>query len=387
MKIFLSLILSLLVVTFTYGQSIENQQDLDFLYSKIIKLPSYKDQFNKKEKDNFKQKLDSLKLGTQDDSDLEFYLKLYSLLEPIKDNHLGLYSNPELGKKIYINSIPLKINRDSLLNIASQKPENSVEGLYKLSGDQFIIIKDADFYKILSLKNEKITQFALLRETAPNHFDFIFNDAKGIIILGRNYSYSNKRLTNTPFKKYLENDYVNIQEKAEKFGFKKINDTLTYLRLGTFDTSNENLATSTKFYSRIKDSLQAKHIIVDLRNNGGGGFKTSRVYLKLLKRHQGNIHIIINKNTVSNAEQFALKFKGYKNATLYGETTKGTIAYGNNSGTTFTLPSGRFVFYPTDMNTKKKYLQLENIGIKPDVLLDPFSKDWVEQVIDKINGK
>ena len=387
MKFCLSFLINVFAVAFSFGQSTKNQEDLDFLYSKIVKLPSYKNQFSNKEKTGFKQKYNSLKVGIGSNNDLDLFMKLYALIAPVNDNHLGFYTNPKSDVKIFLNSTPLSINKDSLLKAAILKPENSVEGIYKVGNGQFVIDKVSYWYKVYSIENDKLKQFALLKETGINHFDYIFNFPNGILMLDRNVAYLNKRLTRTPFKKYKINDFANIAQTVERFVFKKVSNNLSYLRLGSFNASDKDLVVSNLFYNKIKDSLLTKNIIVDLRDNGGGAFKTSRVYLKILKQFKGKIHIIINNNTASNAEQFILKLKDDNNVVLYGETTKGMIAYGSNRGTTLKLPSGRFVFYPTDMNATKQHIKLENVGIKPDVLLNPFSKDWIEQVMDKIDVK
>ena len=386
MKFFLSFLFSVLAVAFTFGQSTKNRQDLDFLYLKIVKLPSYKDQFSKKEKNNFKQKLDNLKIGIESDSDFELFLKLYSLVTSIKDNHLSLYANPESKNKINFNTEIFGLNLDSLKQIVKNKSDKSVEGIYKTGNYELLIYKDFEFFKLLNIKGAKPSVVGFLKETQPNHFDFI-SSKNGLIYSSRNLVYINSRLSGTPFKKYELKDFVNIYPNEDEFQFKKINKNISYLRLGSFATFNENIVVSNKFYNRIKDSLITKNIIVDLRENGGGGFKTSKVYLNLLKSYKGKIHLIVNNFTISNAEQFVNELQNRTNVMIYGETTKGTIAYGNNRGTNFTLPSGRFVFYPTDMNARKRDLKFENVGVSPDVLLDPFLKDWVEQVMDKIDGK
>ncbi|KLT65777.1 hypothetical protein AB669_09820 [Pedobacter sp. BMA] len=70
-----------------------------------------------------------------------------------------------------------------------------------------------------------------------------------------------------------------------------------------------------------------------------------------------------------------------------GETTRGTITYGSNYGKTVSLPSGRFIFYPTDMKGRKKDLIYESIGIRPDIILDPFGDDWIEQTLNYVNNE
>ena len=64
------------------------------MYKEVIKLPSFKDQFNAKQKADFNQKVEDLKVNAASNTDYEIFMKLYSLIQPIRDSHLGLMSNP-----------------------------------------------------------------------------------------------------------------------------------------------------------------------------------------------------------------------------------------------------------------------------------------------------
>ena len=384
MKFFLSFLFSVLAVAFTFGQGNPNVADLDFMYKEVVKLPSYKDQFNKRQKVEFKKRFEALKVNADSNSDYQIFMKLYSLIQPIRDSHLGLRSNPDsiLNERLKIE----KLNPDSLFKAAVNKPINSVEGIYFIQNFQCIIYKDGDYYKGVSIFDGVIYLQFMLYELTPNHFDYIGLNNK-VLSLTRNVVYSNQYLVGVHFRKTNQKDFINIDAKAEKFQFKHIDSKTSYLRLGSFASTNVNISIIKKFYTNVKDSLNKDNLIVDLRNNGGGGFKASGEFLRLIKRYKGNVHLIVNCNTISNAEQFVIRLFKKENITIYGENTRGYIAYGNNSGTEPKLPSKKFLFYISDMGASKKDFELEYIGIKPGILLDPFSKDWVEQVMDMINGK
>jgi hypothetical protein len=70
---FINLSLLVLVNSFAFAQTNQNAEDLDFLYSKITKLPSYKDQFDKEKRERLRLKVDSLKSVSGNDSDSEFF--------------------------------------------------------------------------------------------------------------------------------------------------------------------------------------------------------------------------------------------------------------------------------------------------------------------------
>ena len=386
MKFYLFSLIIVFAVVFAFGQENNNSANLDFMYKEVIKLPSFKDQFNAKQKADFNQKVEDLKVNAASNTDYEIFMKLYSLIQPIRDSHLGLMSNPDsvLNESFKTE----KLNPDSLLKAAINKPINSVEGLYFNQNYQYIIYRDEDYYKGVAIFDGIIYLQFMLYELTPNHFDLIsfFKNGK-IISLTRNVVYSNQYLVGTPFKKNNQKDFINVDVKEEKFQLSQIDNKTSYLRLGTFATTNVNVPIIKKFYAKVKDSINKNNLVVDLRNNGGGGFRASGEFLRLIKSYKGNVHLMVNCNTNSNAEQFVIRLMNKENVTIYGETTRGYIAYGNNRGTRPASPNNEFLFYITDMGAGKKDFELEYIGIKPDVILDPLSKDWVEQVIDKINGK
>jgi C-terminal processing protease CtpA/Prc len=151
---------------------------------------------------------------------------------------------------------------------------------------------------------------------------------------------------------------------------------------------DEFLPVSQKFYDSIKDSLTTPNLIVDLRNNGGGAFKNSEKFLKLITKYasKGKVYTLVNGRTVSNAEQFTLKLKKLKNHTLLGTRTCGMLTYGSNYGQRYDLPSKRYEFAITDMKGDLEELKYEDEGIEPDVYLKTDT-DFVEQVLALIRSK
>ena len=182
-----------------------------------------------------------------------------------------------------------------------------------------------------------------------------------------------------------EPDFSQIPAEEEKFQFKHLTPKTDYLRLGTFATSNDQLEISQQFHEQIKDSLLSENLIVDLRNNGGGGFKASRIFYQLLREYaeKGNIWVLLNQRTASNAEQFTIELLKRDHVTSAGIRTAGILTYGNNYGKTETLPSGKFQLYITDMKDSGNYLPYESVGISPQVSL-AFDRDWIQQVLEQI---
>lgn len=128
------------------------------------------------------------------------------------------------------------------------------------------------------------------------------------------------------------------------------------------------------------------NLIVDLRNNGGGGDRNSDIVYKLLKDYskKNKIHVLINHRTGSNAEQFAYKLSEMKNCKIYGQYTNGVLAYEIKNGF-YDLPSGHFIAVLTS-KTHSKYLELESKGVQPDIKLS-LESDWIKQTIKIIEEK
>ena len=116
--------------------------------------------------------------------------------------------------------------------------------------------------------------------------------------------------------------------------------------------------------------------------------KETRNYGKLLKKYtrKGQLYVLINNGTISQAEIFTLQLKRLPNVTLLGETTRGMLTYGSNEGKRVKLPGGSFEIYPTDMKGSARLLRYEDVGIQPEMYLNK-EKDWIEQAVDVIRKK
>ncbi len=361
-------------IAFSLGAKAQkNENDQAFFRAHISKLPSFKD-----------QRIGNKVFSTSDqDSDFEFFLKLYGLVGPIRDMHLSIYTLPDtslMASEIWV------LSAAEVDSLKKQSPLSAnVTGTYYDGENELSIVRWRTYFLgAIAHEGKYYTQF-LLVDKGGNHFDYLGFKNKGTgFYLHRNVVYLNERLSGTPWKKYRKADFVHVPKDAPKFEYRKIQPTTGYLRLGSFATNSMNIAASNKFYEDIKAGFTDQYLVVDLRNNGGGGYKTSGKFLRLLRQFKGKIYLLINGNTLSNAEQFTLDLKSKKKVRVLGEASPGMISYGSNYGKRLTAPSGRFQFYPTDMSARRKDLPYEERGVQPHVALDPFKKDWVEQVMDYI---
>ncbi|MTG97239.1 S41 family peptidase [Myroides albus] len=103
----------------------------------------------------------------------------------------------------------------------------------------------------------------------------------------------------------------------------------------------------------------------------------------MFKKFKGNIYVLVNFNTISNAEQFTLKLKKLNNVMVLGGNTKRMLTYGRNYAVDKVSPSAFFKIHFSGLNTHwRKYLSYEGKGVRPDFYLSS-TEDWIEQAIRK----
>lgn len=402
------------------GQTNTYLEDLATLKSLLQKTPSYKSQIRGDKLDFYNSLYESLASDTTaKPHSFKYFYNLSQLIFPIKDNHLGFYQIPNydnyknkekidsfIQTKEFLDYPAYKINIDSLKNELAKKPADSVEGIYqygKFYSIGLFKIYDKEYVGVIVDSEVNLWQkgqIAIhLYQYAPNMFKAIYSHPKyKFFILKTNEKYKNQSLINSYFyssfsqdiysKQVRPVDYVNLPKNTLKFDLKNINDNFQYLLLRSFQRNNTTIQHSANFYDSIKNILTAKNLILDLRNNEGGAAKEANKYFKLLKKHSknGHLYVLLNNETMSQAEIFTLRLKKLKNVTTVGQTTKGMLAYGSNYGKWERLPSGLFEIYLTDMRGKSRLLQYEDHGINPEIILHD-DKDWIEQVVDIIQKK
>lgn len=402
-------IIFLLVLMFSFttsfGQSFE--KNLDFVYKNLTETPSYKTQ-----KQNQK-KADSVYVKLKQMSDrkiplIEEYIYFYELIDQVKDFHNEIYGNTksftysDLKDSLFLKKIKSskkhhfypksKINLDSLEVSLTKKSLKSYEGIYYYKSYFKIAIykKDNELYEGIVLetkipvweKGETILYLKKIKNKRFRIFTRRFIDKK--IISGIDYFCEGEFKTFKWQKDHLNQDYYNVELPNEKYIFKTVLESVDYLKLGSFSSHHKIIKQSKAFYNSIKNKLNSKHLIVDLRNNGGGGNKNSKPFLNLLKKYKGKIYVLMNFYTMSNAEQFILKLIKSKNVFLLGDITNGKLTYGRNYSKNKEFPSKDFRLHFTDLKDNwKEYLLYEGKGIVPNMKLNN-SKDWIQQVIEKI---
>lgn len=420
MKFIFSLALLLSSITLK-AQSNTYLEDLSALKSILEKTYSFKDQIKENKRTTYNSLYNRLASNPISDPDsYDYFYNLAQLIFPIRDNHLGFYKiynddhfNTKENLDNYIASAEFlkypnsTINIDSLKVILATKPTESVEGMYHfdtLYSVGLFKTGENEYTGVVTSSNFKLWttgQIAIhLYEQAPNKFKAIYGHpiTKSLFLIN-NEKYENGSLLNSVFptqfgaigyskKKRNSVDYVNLPQNDVQFELKNIKNDAQYLLLRTFQVNKVTSQKSQHFYDSIKSKLTAPNLILDLRNNAGGAEKEARKYKQLLKRYtrKGHIYILMNNETLSQAEMFIIKLKNNQNITTIGQTSKGMLTYGSNYGRKNKLPSGKFEVRPTDMRGKAKHLQYEDVGITPDIFLNDQS-NWIEQVVEVIKKK
>jgi hypothetical protein len=420
MRILVVFIVFLLSTSVSQAQTNAYLADLATLKSILQKTPSYKAQVKGEKRSLYNALYDRLVSDSiHTPTNYGYFYNLAQLLFPLRDNHLGFYQVPNYSNfkdkesisryvetKAFLEYPSYTINIDSLKEALGKKPADSIEGIYHY--DTFYdvgLFKKSNNEYVGVVVNSTINlwkngQIAIhLYQYGPNMYKAIYgHPLTKIFLLQTSEKYRDGSLVNSFFyssysqQKYSKQpqsiDYVNLAKGAPKFELKTIDNDVQYLLIRSFQTNNATRQKSTAFYDSIKNALTAKNLVVDLRNNEGGSKKEAEKYYKLLKKYtkKGHLYVLLNNETISQAEILTLRLKKLPHTTTVGQTTKGMLSYGSNYGKRQKLSNGQFEIYITDMKGKPSHLQYEDYGIMPDISLNSQS-DWLGQVVDIVNKK
>lgn len=409
MKFLLILLISLAPLV-GFGQLTPEvfEKDLDFVYQNLKESTSYQTQ-----KDNhpgFELKYRELKNQSSELSLIESYILLYELIDELDDFHNEIYGNTEefsyedLQDESFLKEVKTSaqynfypktvMDLDSLELDLSKRELNEYEGIYHyLNYFKIALYQRPDglmegivLETIIPSRDRGETIIYLLPKK-NNHFRlFTGHLVNKSLLSSKDYFKAGEFKASKWKKKNDAPDFYDANFPDHKYVFKDLNKEFQYVKLGTFNSSNQGIEEATEFYNEISDKLTAKSLILDLRNNYGGGDKSSNQFYKLFKKYKGHIYILANYNTVSNAEQFIIKLKKRKNVTVLGDNTRGKVTYGHNYDEDKETPSQFFRIYFSDLKDNwRRYIPYEGPGIIPDVYLSN-EEDWVEQTVEKYSN-
>ncbi|WP_295939675.1 S41 family peptidase [uncultured Alistipes sp.] len=383
---------------------------MDFVYENLKRTASYQTQ--KERHAAVESKYEELKQKgpDYDPCTVESYIKLYELVDQLVDNHNAVRGNTktfaykDLSDEAFLRKIKsdpaynfyprAKMDLDSLETALSTRKTEDYEGIYYRE----------PYFKIAIFKKEEgLLQGVILDTKIPSWergetmlwLTDKGNDRFRLYIGGlvdkklvsiRDYfkdgAFKMFRWEKEPSKK----SFYNANHPGEDYVFEKINGSFTYIKLGTFSASPAGVKKAKEFYDSIAGKPDTGNLIVDIRNNGGGGDRNSKMFYDMFRKFKGKIYLLTNYYTASNAEQFTVKMKALNHVTLVGDRTSGGITYGRNYPDDLETPSRRFRIYFSDLKDNwKEFLPYENTGVEPAVYLDSGS-DWVEAVVDRFGN-
>jgi hypothetical protein len=309
--------------------------------------------------------------------------------------------------------------------------ENKIDYRYlypimiKTIGDN---VYSADILKTKDWKKFQ-TDIEKICNTAHDDIEMYF----GFNILAQQLPFSHLSLTIAQDVAEDEEPHVLNQQKSVVFEEK--NSTTAYLLIKNFSTSAPELATT---LPKILGNDNYKNLIIDLRNNPGGGIeaafefarhiidsdmevgyfvtnklnysgyqpeifkalpelqpkgtkeftdelKTSPGVKLIFKKpdnpvFKGTIYVLTNSNTASTCEPIVYALKNRKLATIIGEKTRG----GMLAASPFVVSEKYLLMLPIADFYTYDGVRLDRVGVKPDI--EANSDDALHKALEIING-
>ncbi len=413
-------ILLLAMASSAAAQSSTYQQDLEAVKTVLEKMPSFRAQIKGQKRKDFQALYNRLAADTvTQPGSYQYFYNLAQLLFPLRDNHLGFYQLPNeyyfknmerldsfVKSAAFLQFPTSTLNLDSLQKALAAKPADSLEGVFYFDNIHSIgLFKSAEgqYSGVVLSSNTALWKPG---QIAVQLYAFGTNLYKAIYAhpIYKNFSlqttekFQNQTLLNASFygtnpnavysKRQHAVNTAQVPNDAPLYAIRNLNDEVQYLLIRSFQLNPIAGKASAKFYDSIRQQLNRPYLIIDLRNNEGGAKSQMKKYYQLIKKHSNykQLYVLVDNSTLSQGELFALKLKRLKHVTLAGQATKGMLTYGSNYGKRVRLPSGQFEIYPTDMRGKFGKLKYEEVGIKPDVLLNPNS-NWIDEVLALLQKK
>ncbi|MAP54951.1 S41 family peptidase [Altibacter sp.] len=397
-----TILLVLLSITITNAQNEPCQcaEDFSFLDDKVRKTPAYK-----VNKDSYEAGYTSLvEEARNTTTSYDCHVLLNTLLLGLNDNHSKVYSiDPGATEEVrtnndayatfknskLFNAFPRpNINLDSLRTALQSTPIEAVEGVYKKEGYVTLGVykhnSDTKYTAVvLNSETELWEPGTVMYTLIPFGNEYLLS-VGGDLASKRLIAYTERIEQGVFYFMGFRKDAINANFASEvpytnTYHREELSENITYLMIGSFNAWYPTLSDAETFYASLDGTLTKEHLIVDLRNNGGGGDRNSDILYKILKGYakQNKIYVLTNHRTISNAEQFAYKLSKFDATTLVGQRTNGTAAY-ELKGDNYTLPCGHFVAVLTSKK-HSAYLPIESQGVKPEIVLAP-DRDWITQL-------
>lgn len=381
--------------TFAQNDSCSCSSELDYVATQLKSTPSYKSQIkNTTRHDAYLAGIQD-KINQDPDIDRNCLAYLQQYLKVLKDEHNYIVDRSE--NTDYTALTPFYDKSMEAIYAQNELHNDAITGTYKLLDFYTVVVTkseaDSKVYTavVVESKNEQWQpgQIKFTLTKTGDYFHGIFYDGNH----SPRYQKIEFRAGRLYPERWIHDDFKanwqvnNYQIQGDTFEYKKLTDKTHYIRLGDFDGDNTTYGQAMDLLEQLKQNYSSGNLIIDLRNNGGGGRRTSDPFVKYLKKIKKDIQIYIvqNRNVGSNSEQFILKLKSQIGAiTTFGENTRGALAYGFGNYAKPSLITPCFG-YSLGLTTTKyeRFLKYEGVGLAPDFYLDSKTA-WIDQVLAKI---
>ncbi len=368
--------------------------ELDYVAQQLKGTPSYKSQIKNTTRHDAYLATIQEKITQDSDIDRNCLAYLQQYLKVVNDEHN--YIVDQSKNTDYTVLTPFYGMSPETLYAQSKIYNDSITGTYKLQDYYTVVVirnaPDDIVYTgvIVETKNDQWEpgQLKFTLTKAGNYFHGIFYDGNHAPRYQK-VEFKNGRLypENWVHEDYNSNWIVdNYALQGDTFQYEQITEQTHYIRLGNFSGSNTNYGQAMDLLKTLEGEFKTGNLIIDLRNNGGGGRRTSDPFVKYLKKIKKDIQVYVLQNCLvgSNSEQFILKLKKQVGITTLGENTRGALAYGygNYSKPSLTTPC---FGYSLGLTTSKyeRFIEFEGQGIPPDIYLDSKTA-WIDQVLTQI---
>ncbi len=380
--------------------------DVAFLHKKFKKTPAYKRNATLY-KAMYPKIVEKAKNVT---TNFDCLVLVNKLSLTLNDNHIKIYGSEseivykELKDPVVLEKVKKsatflaypkpKMDLDSLENSLSKKSFNAIEGIYYRKN--YVTLgcffeKKENLYHCVILSSElPLWERGEIMYTMMPYGTNFLRVVGGNLLDKRIISYTERIHKGTFLTMRFQKDESKQNHSfalhpKETYKREELNDETTYLKIGSFNSFYPTLRDAEKFYKTLENSLSKKYLIIDLRDNTGGGDRNSDIFFKIVKKYikKHKVYVLVNHRTGSNAEQFTYKLSEYENCIILGDQTQGTASY-EIKNSSYTTPANN---YSATLTSKKhlQFISIESKGIKPEKMLS-YDTAWIAQTINFIKN-
>jgi hypothetical protein len=366
-------------------------KDIDYL-AKILP-EKHKNLFSKITKDEFNNKVNTLKKEVPNMNDDEVAVGIRKIVASVGDAHtqcnfkvtkvypmslywfkdgiyvkstIDKYKNIRYCKLVKINGKDIKEVEDSIVQIISHENGSQVKNILP----QYLIIPEVLHGLNITSNKDKVnfTFEDKEKHSLEVQMDSIVLDEKSKNLIVDKSENSSKPL----YMKSADMNYWYKYLEREKVVYFKYNNCM--------DDTKKPFSAFSREILQFVDTHAVNKLVIDLRNNGGGNSSILEPFINKIKEKSINnktkLFVIVGRETFSSAILNAVYLKNETNATFVGEETGGKP---NHFGEvkTFKLPNSRIdVYYSTE---EFKESNVDTPSFVPDKIIELSIDDYASK--------